>query len=56
MADGHHIHPHTCIQSEHLSDSWHFIRRQTYPYRQQSVMSVGKQSEIEDVELHIMME
>ena len=51
MADRHHIHPNARIQSVHLSNPRNFIRRQTYSDCQQSVLSVGQQSKVENSRL-----
>ena len=48
MTNTHHIHPNARIQSVHLSNPWNFIRRQTYPYRKQWVLSVSQKSDIQD--------
>ncbi len=51
VADGHHIDFNARIKSEHLRYSGNFRCRQTDSHRQQSVLSVGQQSEIQDCSL-----
>ena len=47
MTNTHHIDSNAGIKSVHLSYPRHFVSRQTYPYRQQWVLSVRQKSDIQ---------
>ena len=51
MTNTHHIDSNAGIKPVHLSYPRHFIRRQTYSDCQQSVLSVGQQSKVENSRL-----
>ena len=46
--DTHHIDSDTCVKSEHLGNSRHFIRRQTDSYCNQRMLCECQQSKIQD--------